>query len=97
MQVIKEGKMPNGTEIQIEDWSENYNSMPPSSTIVAYAVSKTTKEGAFSPKAGEVYRFSFNFDNENDAAEAFVALVNGRKDLADYRHIIAHCKYADCL
>ena len=97
MTIIKKGVMPDGTNIQIEDWHDNYNFMPRASTVASYPISKTTKEGSFAPKAGEQYRFAFNFEDADSALMAFETLISGSKVLADYRDKIDNPKYADCV
>jgi len=97
MTIIKKGVMPDGTNIQIEDWHDNYDFMPRASTIASYPISKTTKEGSFAPKAGEQYRFAFDFEDTDSALMAFEALISGSKVLADYRDKIDNSKYADCV
>ena len=89
--------MPDGTNIQIEDWHDDYDFMPKARTIASYPISKTTKEGGFAPKAGERYRFAFNFQDAEEASAAFDTLIAGSKQLADYKDKIENLKYADCV
>jgi hypothetical protein len=97
MKVIKEGKMPDGTDIQIEDWNENYDFYPYSSTIAVYTKSKWTLDGDFAPKAGELYRFQFNFNDAAETETAFDALLNGEKAFADYIDKLNNRKHAACI
>jgi hypothetical protein len=97
MKVIKEGVMPDGTEIQIENWNETYTFMPPSDTIAAYAKSKATIDGDFAPKAGELYRFQFTFKDAAETEAVFNALINGEKVLADYKANLYHKHFAVCI
>jgi len=97
MKVLKIGKMPNGTEIQIEEWHENYDFMPYGSTLASYPKSKMSHEGAFAPKGNMEYRFSFNFASNEEAKTAFENLLNSKTVLSDYRDKIDRKEYADCI
>ena len=97
MKIIKKGKMPDGTEIRLEDWNENYDFVPPSSTIAAYAKSKASFDGDYAPKAGEVYRFQFDFENAVETEITYNALLNGEKMLSDYTHKLYRKRYASCI
>lgn len=98
MKVIKTGKLPDGVEIMIEDWSMNYPGIYASESVVAaYPISKYTLPGAFSPKAGETFRAEFDFDSAKQAEEAFNSLVNGEKQLTDYIDRLRYPHRAPCL
>ena len=56
MKVLERAKTPDGVDIQIEEWNEDYEFIPYASTVAAYPVSKTSISGAFSPKAGKRFR-----------------------------------------
>ncbi len=97
MQVIRKGTTPNGTDIQIEDWSEDYSCHKKNATIGFYpmATENIYKEGTEKikedhpdwipyPKRGETFRASLNFDTEMEALEAFVLLENGCREFTDY-------------
>lgn len=97
MTVVKTGAMPDGTKVQIEDWSENYDFIPPSSTIAAYAVSKWTIGRPFGPRAGEINRFQFDFADKTETENAFAELISGEKSLADFKGKLNRPEYATCL
>jgi len=97
MKVLEKGIMPDGTNIQIEEWHENYSFMPYGSTLASYPKSKVSHEGAFAPKGNEKYRFSFNFKSYDEAQQAFINLTNGIKTLSDFKSNIYNPKYADCI
>ena len=97
MKVLKTGTMPDGTHIQIEEWNENYNFMPYGSTLASYPKSKVSHEGSFSPKGNEIYRFEFDFNSNNEAEIAFNDLLNGIKNLSDFKTHLSKQKYADCI
>jgi hypothetical protein len=98
MRVIKTNKLPDGTVILIENWNEDYSSVfPANGTIAAYPISKYTIPGAFSPKAGEIFRAQFDFDSAEQTGEAFNSLVNGEKQLTDYIDRLYYPRHAPCL
>jgi len=97
MKVLETGVMPNGTQIQIEEWHENYSFMPYGSTIASYPKSKMSHEGAFAPKGNEMYRFSFNFTSYEETKKVFEQLVTGKKELSELKQFIYNPKYADCI
>ena len=90
MQIIRKGTTPNGTSLQIEDWSEDYTSYNKNATIGFYpmALESIYREDKPHwtpyPKRGETFRASFNFDTEAEALEAFVLLENGCRCFIDY-------------
>ena len=98
MKILKEGKSAGGVDMQIEEWNENYSFMPYGSTLAFYPESKATHKGPFSPKAGESYRFSFDFPDSKTAEAAFTAFENGSKDFADYlEYWSGKLEYRDCI
>jgi len=97
MKVLERGNMPNGTDIQIEEWNENYDFFSYGSTIGSYPKSKMSHEGAFSPKGNMIYRFQFDFKSAKEAKEAFENLKNGITQLADYKDKMYNPEYADCI
>ncbi|MGG1664501.1 hypothetical protein [Brevibacillus sp. NRS-1366] len=97
MRVLEKGIMPNGTSIQIEEWSENYSFMPYGSTIASYPKSKVSHEGTCAPKGNQSYRFSFNFKSEEETKKVFNELLTGGKALSDFKENLSEKKYADCL
>ena len=90
MKVIRKGTTPNGTHIQIEDWSENYTFYNKNATIGFYPEAQESiynedhPDWTPYPKRGETFRASFKFDTEAEALEAFVLLENGCKAFMDY-------------
>ena len=74
MKVLQRGQMPDGTEIQIEEWSENYSFYAYGSMVAAYPKNRY----------GEKVRANKTFESAEEAEEAFNALKNGDKTLADF-------------
>lgn len=97
MKVVKKGIMPDNTPIQIENWNEDYDFFPQSSTIAAYKKSKATLDGRYAPKAKKLYRFEFDFKNAAETEIVFHALLNGEKTLPDYKDKLYYPKYAECI
>lgn len=97
MKVLERGTMPNGTHIQIEEWNENYNFMPYGSTLATYPKSKMSHAGSFAPKGNENYRFSFEFETNEEAQTAFNDLKEGNKELSDFKMFMRDKKYIDCI
>lgn len=94
-QVLKEGVMPDGTRIQLEDWS-GYVLHKYADTIAAYPKSKANliREGI---KQGENFRVSFRFNNQEQAENVFERLIAGTADLIDYDWYIESPRLAICL
>jgi len=97
MKILLKGKMKNGTEIQIEEWHENYSFMPYGSTLASYPLSKISIQGQFAPKANERCRIAFSFESEEETKQAFDNLINGKNNLADYKENITDLRYKDCI
>lgn len=74
MKLLQSGQMPDGTEIQIEDWSENYSFFTYGSFLAAYPKNRYGKES----------RVKKIFGNAEEAVKAFNALKTGDKTLADF-------------
>ena len=90
MKIIRKGTTPNGTHIQIEDWSENYTFHNKNATIGFYpmALENIYREDKPHwtpyPKRGETFRASFDFNTEEEALEAFDSLQSGEKSFMDF-------------
>ena len=98
MKVIKRGVMPDGTDVQIEDWSGSYPGVHKYADVVAaYPVSQCNLDGAFAPKAGEKFRCGLHFWDTEKAAEAFNALLSGTAELKDYAANMERLDYAPCI
>lgn len=84
MKVIRRNKMPNGTDIQQEDWSMNYDCFSPKSTIAVYPVSmKACKEKNIIN--GEKFRLALQFDSEEQANNCYDSLSEGTSKISDYK------------
>ncbi len=90
-------EMPCGTKIQIEDWNGEYDFMPFASTLAAYPISKVDINGEFFPKRNKKFRASFNFDNEEEAKQAFNGLESGANKLIDFKENFNNPKNIECI
>lgn len=99
MKVIKKGVMPDGTSIQIEDWSEDYSFHNPCDTVAAYPVAKQsvlTSHG-FYPEQNRKFRTDFKFKDGKTAEKSFNDLINGISTLKDYIDVMDNPHHAVCL
>lgn len=83
-EIIKKATMPDGTDIQIEDWSTIYSCYTKNGTLAAYPISKWNCVGDFAPKIGKKFRAEFEFHNEKECKKAFDNLISGNASLLDY-------------
>lgn len=98
MKVLKQGKSADGVDMILEDWHKSHPGMPFGGTLAFYPKSKTTHNGAFAPKKGEGYRFSFDFPSHEAADEAFTKLEDGRSKFTDYlEYWSSKPEYKDCI
>lgn len=84
MKVIERATTPNGIEIQIEDWSGDYDFMAYAGTIAAYPIAQESSVNTFEPKIGQKFRLSFDFTSTKEAATCFEQLKTGKKRLTDF-------------
>ena len=90
MKVIEKAAMPNGTKIQLEDWSEKNTSKHPDLyglQIIAYPVAKNTGKYKWIV-SGEKFALAISMNSysgyTNDDVKAdFEALKSGEKQLED--------------
>mgnify|MGYP001041827481 CR=1 FL=1 len=76
MKVIKRTQMPDGTEIQIEDWKENYSFIKTIS-IGAYPKAKNSSETGFIER-NRKFRLSLcNFESDKQVESIFNQLEKG--------------------
>ncbi|HSH51778.1 MAG TPA: hypothetical protein VK982_08655 [Bacteroidales bacterium] len=97
MIILQKGRMPDGTVIQIEDWSEDYSFFEYGSTIGAYPISKMGYTRQFAPRKGEKVRMQYGFESSEEAERAFNGLVEGTKTLKDFELNLYDKRYKDCV
>lgn len=80
--ILDKAIMPDGTHIQIEDWSEICSICKPCDTLVTFP--KVTTPFACYNTSDRV-RIALAFENEQETRQAFSDLTSGRKSLKDFR------------
>lgn len=89
MNILRKGKTPNNTDIQIEDWSINY----PNSKSFIIGFYPVSKESIYRedkphfipyPKRGETFRCAFEFETLEEAITAFEQLESGIRVFSNY-------------
>lgn len=91
--------MPDGTKVQIEDWSEDYSFHTLSDTVAAYPKAKCTindKHWAY-PVMNESFRADFTFESEKEAGKVFDDLISGKACLKDFTKYMCNPDLAVCL
>ena len=88
MKLIKEGIMPNGTNICIEDWHDDYpDTFPANDCVAAYPIAKESClrfDSYCYPHIGKPFRLHFHFGSASAAEQAFQALQSGEKSFNDF-------------
>lgn len=98
MNILKTSKTPDGTDIQIEDWSDNYSFHDYGDTIAAYPISKWNDDySPFSPKAGKKFRAEFTFSSSQMAKDVFEELESGTIEIEDLTEFMADYRHRKCL
>lgn len=85
MQVIKRSKMPDGTDIQIENWKEDYDFIK-TLYIAAYPIAKESND--FVIKRNQKFRLELSrFSSDDKVLDLFQKLESGKitlKKCVDY-------------
>ncbi|WP_373262020.1 hypothetical protein [Hungatella hathewayi] len=85
MEVIEKGNAPDGTRIQIEDWSMNYSSYPRKSTIGFYPKAKHSLDGKYYIviKRNECYHGTPHYDeySRKELTKEEYAAANGLREM----------------
>lgn len=76
MEILKKEKTEN-FDIQLEDWSKDYNCFNYGSTIVLYQPAK--EDVGYCIKRNRKTRFDFTFKNHEEALNAYNDLLLGNK------------------
>lgn len=84
MKIIERAKMPNGTDIQIEDWSKDYNCYAECATVGAYPIAQVSGDRPFEPERNKTFRMEIDFNTKEEARECFEQLKAGDKQLIDF-------------
>lgn len=97
MKILNKAVLPNGTNIQIEEWSEDYSFYPYGATLATYPKSKVNIDGQFAPKWNKTFRCDFKFNNHEEALQAYNDLILGNKVLSDYANYLDDKKHLQCI
>jgi hypothetical protein len=82
MTIVDKDVMPDGTEIQLEDWRQDYENVF-GYVIGAYPIAKNTGKYGW-VRGGQEFRLTININGNYDVAKAeYEALVRGEKTLED--------------
>jgi hypothetical protein len=83
MKVLERAKTPEGMDIQIEDWKNDY-SFVKTLWLGIYPIAKNTGSGYFDPRKGEAFRAAIeDFNNDNEVNELYNNLIEGKINLYD--------------
>lgn len=83
MKVLERAKTPEGTDIQIEDWKEDYSCFNVLS-IATYPIAKNTSKHRW-VEGGQRFRLDINrFNNDEEVYQAFNDLISGKKQITDF-------------
>ncbi len=84
MVVRKRGVMPDGTQIQIEDWKNDYPNVVKTISIAAYPKAKNTGTHQW-VKKGETFRLELSreFKTDEFVENLYEKLISGRISLED--------------
>ena len=79
MKVLERAKTPDGIDIQLEDWSEDYNFT--GLCIAAYPIAKASRNFV---REGKPFRLQIDFYHDDNKVKAdYEALKSGEKQLED--------------
>jgi hypothetical protein len=85
MKVIEKAKTPEGYDIQIESWKEDYPTVFNTLGIGAYPKANKTSQSGWI-EGNRIFRvdISRGFNNDEEVYEAFHSLTSGTKQIKDY-------------
>ena len=85
-------------DLQLEDWSKDYpGTFPYGSTMAAYPIAKADAGGPFGPRRGKIFRFAFEFPNNELALNAAEAIAHAGAELSWYADYISWHEYLPCV
>lgn len=97
MEILEKSLTYDGTNLQVEDWSEDYSFHSYGDTLGVYPKAKVSLSGAFSPREGQRFRLTLDFKDHSEAMGAFIALKEGKAKLTDYEANIKQKKLLACI
>lgn len=100
MKVIERAIMPDGTKIQIEDWTKDYSCFKTLS-IAAYPIMQRLPQSKrlYFHESGRPFRVDINRDwkNDDEVKKAFSELQNGIKEVKDFANQFWDSWCAECI
>lgn len=100
MKIIERATMPDGTKIQIEDWTKDYSCFNTLS-IAAYPIMQRLSQShkLYFHESGKPFRVDINRDwkNDDEVKKAFSELQNGIKEIKDFANQFWHSWCAECI
>lgn len=91
MKIIKKSKMLDGTDVQIEDWKEDYKHIK-TLEIGAYPKAKNTSNNKLIENNNKFRLTLNNFKNDDVVKEIFNNLENGRIKLEELQEHFCNSK-----
>lgn len=84
MKILERAKTPEGIDIQIEDWKQDYSCFN-TFNIATYPIAKRSSESGWI-KDGKTFRLDISrgFNNDEEVKQAFNDLVSGNKNISDF-------------
>lgn len=100
MKIIERATMPDGTKIQIEDWTKDYSCFNTLS-IAAYPIMQRLPQShkLYFHESGKPFRVDINRDwkNDDEVKKAFSELQNGIKEVKDFANQFWDSWCAECI
>ena len=96
MIVLERGKTPDNIDVQIEDWSSDYDFHRFGDVVAIYPVAIHTADNQLQyPRFKETFRIEFDCEDYEQAREVFENLKNGTKNIRDYENLIYRKEYLE--
>ena len=95
--ILLRNATPDGTPLQLEDWTAVYPNSYKPYTVAAYPKAATDGSTPFSPRRGHTFRAGFSFGTLLDAERCMLALMNGTAALRDYSETLDCPENKSCL
>lgn len=97
MKVLHVGTLKCGTKVQLERWESDAHLNIPIDIVAAYPKALETMSGQFAPKRGRTFRLAIQFENQQEAEQAYGCLLNGDASLLDYVDDFREKELVKCL
>lgn len=100
VKILKKDIMPDGTKIQLEDWSEDYSCFD-TLHIAAYPILKRVPQSRkfYWAMPGDRFRVEIvrGFNNDQEVLTAFEELKTGKKSIIDFSNQFWDFWHVECL